>query len=89
MAVARSAEEAFEQVVRQALARAWGAALDASTSEDFRDDEGNLDEEKYLRYQSRTMEHLTWRILAAHRRAEQSTRVATFSAPESTGSVET
>lgn len=69
MAIARSADEAFEQTVRQALTQAWGAALDASTSEDFRDSEGDLDEEKYLRYQSRTMEHLTERILDAHRRA--------------------
>lgn len=69
--MARSAEEDFAAVVRRALQSAWGAALDVSTSEDFRDDEGELDEEAYLRAQAGWYEHLSEQIGWAHRRAVQ------------------
>lgn len=67
----RSTEDNFAAVVQRALQSAWGAALDVSTSEDFRDDEGNLDEEAYLRAQAGWYEHLSEQVGRAHLRAVQ------------------
>lgn len=67
----RSAEDDFADVVRRALQSAWGAALDVSTSEDFRDAEGELDEEAYLSAQAGWYKHLSEQIDRAHRRAVQ------------------
>lgn len=67
----RSAEDDFTDAVRSALRYAWGAALDVSTSEDFRDSEGVLDEEAYLHAQAGWFEHLSGQITRAHQRAVQ------------------
>jgi hypothetical protein len=69
--VARSAEDDFTDAVRRALQSAWGAALDVSTSEDFRNTEGELDEEAYLSAQAGWYKHLSEQIGWAHRRAVQ------------------
>lgn len=63
------AEEHFEAVARQSLERAWGAALDASTSPDFRHDDGTLDEEVYLDVRKRWMATLLADVQVAHQRA--------------------
>lgn len=36
--------------IDEVLERVWNAALDASSSSDFRNSNGDLDEEAYLRY---------------------------------------
>lgn len=65
----RSAEDDFADAVRRALQYAWGAALDVSTSEDFRDADGGLDEEAYLSAQAGWYKHLSEQIDRAHQRA--------------------
>lgn len=55
----------FGLVVRNALERAWGMALDVSTSKDFRREDGSLDEDAYLRAQTNMLDMLTAEILAS------------------------
>lgn len=60
-------EDQFADVVRDALEHAWGRALDVSQSDDFRHEDGSLDEDAYLRARAMILEHLAAKILGARR----------------------
>lgn len=69
--MATPTEQNFARVVEKSLERAWGAALDISTSDDFRHEDGSLDEDAYSQARAAWLESLWVDIDRAHSRSVQ------------------